>query len=695
MPTPPFNATISPPNQQPTNGNSEIVRVLTMTGDAVTSMLRAQEGTVAQSILPGDTIQETITAKTITDIETAASAPGPALGVSGRHYSYLQAANSGYTTPNAAPLQITTAGEFRILCLPDNSNTGVIQNLLGKWNITSNQRAYQMGFDASGKLQFQFSADGTNTVRGMNTTQTYASLKLPPQVPIWLSFVPLSNNGSGQSQCTFRYRFDSDALWTTIGVVTNPNPGPFFNSTAGMNIGQTAGGANLYAGRIYIVEVYDATSTLVARFDARGLVNNTDDYTNPTSHEVWTHQTNTQVIQDRINDLDPITGSILPRVFAPGSVGDTVGTDSTGVMKNRRATEFNFKHQGALGDGTTDDSAVIIAACLDTRPKVIPAGIYAINADVLVPGLAGDSWRGVGCEWKPGASNNLLNGSIIKARAAGTNLASFSGAGQTIDGIGFDGNGLCTTDVFAANAGDLFIGTIVTINPSATGNAYRSTVNGDRAVVNRLWASGNNIGLCAVKLEGADGKYEVMHPSNAATLLSARSGGNQVGIVHGSTSPANLIGTHHLIVACTKFFLLHGEFDNPYNGAHVYIDPASAFSGGATIGTIVLGLHLNLGQNTADNTIPAIQFNTGTGFNIKNGKIRATILATTASRFTYAIDPGSDPTKLKGWDVDINFQNPSGANGTTIIGPNAWTPEKYKAVYSVDSLNNTWASVSS
>jgi hypothetical protein len=69
FPAAPFNATIGPLAAQPTLANAEIVRVTARTGDVFT-LARAQEGTTARTVQLGDVIAATITAKTLTDIET-------------------------------------------------------------------------------------------------------------------------------------------------------------------------------------------------------------------------------------------------------------------------------------------------------------------------------------------------------------------------------------------------------------------------------------------------------------------------------------------------------------------------------------------------------------------------------------------------------------------------------------------------
>lgn len=65
-----FNATVWPTGARPTKTNSEIVRVTNIATDTFT-ITRTQEGTSARTIVVGDNISANITAKTITDLETA------------------------------------------------------------------------------------------------------------------------------------------------------------------------------------------------------------------------------------------------------------------------------------------------------------------------------------------------------------------------------------------------------------------------------------------------------------------------------------------------------------------------------------------------------------------------------------------------------------------------------------------------
>jgi hypothetical protein len=72
FPAVPFNATVWPVGTNALTTNAEIVRVTNVSTDTLT-ITRAQEGTSARSILVGDQIAATITAKTFTDLEQMAA----------------------------------------------------------------------------------------------------------------------------------------------------------------------------------------------------------------------------------------------------------------------------------------------------------------------------------------------------------------------------------------------------------------------------------------------------------------------------------------------------------------------------------------------------------------------------------------------------------------------------------------------
>lgn len=77
FPAAPFNITIWPAGAQPTPANAEIARCTVKATDTLT-ITRAQESSSARTVVVGDQIAATITAKTLTDIEV----PGANLGTS-------------------------------------------------------------------------------------------------------------------------------------------------------------------------------------------------------------------------------------------------------------------------------------------------------------------------------------------------------------------------------------------------------------------------------------------------------------------------------------------------------------------------------------------------------------------------------------------------------------------------------------
>jgi hypothetical protein len=72
-----YNATLAPAGNDPDINNAEIVRITARTGDVIT-IVRAQEGSAARSVLVGDRIYASVTPKVLTDFEVNAPAPGGA-----------------------------------------------------------------------------------------------------------------------------------------------------------------------------------------------------------------------------------------------------------------------------------------------------------------------------------------------------------------------------------------------------------------------------------------------------------------------------------------------------------------------------------------------------------------------------------------------------------------------------------------
>jgi hypothetical protein len=103
FPAVPFNATIWPALVLPTPANAEIVRVTARTADTLT-IVRAQEGTTARTVLLTDQIAATITKKTLDDIEASSSYGTPWLMDQsvGRYFDNSPIGHAGATLAGAA-----------------------------------------------------------------------------------------------------------------------------------------------------------------------------------------------------------------------------------------------------------------------------------------------------------------------------------------------------------------------------------------------------------------------------------------------------------------------------------------------------------------------------------------------------------------------------------------------------------------
>lgn len=125
FPAVPFNAKVWPNNQRPLASNSEIVRVTAINGGTLT-VSRAQEGSAARAIVPGDQVAQVVTAKAFTDIavDIAAAAAGAnakqprvyALLANGTLAMGFAANNVVKVTPTANGTYTTTVPPAGTLC---------------------------------------------------------------------------------------------------------------------------------------------------------------------------------------------------------------------------------------------------------------------------------------------------------------------------------------------------------------------------------------------------------------------------------------------------------------------------------------------------------------------------------------------------------------------------------------------------
>ena len=178
FPAVPFNATVWPAGAQPlfANGaNAEIVRVTAVSTDTFT-ITRTQEGSSARSIVVGDQIVASITAKTLTDIET----PFPNGAWISTFVPVITAGSGTFTTTTSSCryqvygklvqyhviITITTNGTAAgsvIFTLPITANAAVS----GNWSIGSGREGAAIG------NMVVVTAGSTTTGQIRSVTNTY------------------------------------------------------------------------------------------------------------------------------------------------------------------------------------------------------------------------------------------------------------------------------------------------------------------------------------------------------------------------------------------------------------------------------------------------------------------------------------------------------------------------------------------
>lgn len=127
FPAVPFNATVWPQGAFPVSTNAEIVRVTNITGDVLT-ITRTQEGSSARSILVGDQIGNTLTNKSLTDLENTFT-----VTTQSTNYAILTTDTTVLVNAASAPVTITlptavgvTGKKYNIKKLDSSANAVTI-----------------------------------------------------------------------------------------------------------------------------------------------------------------------------------------------------------------------------------------------------------------------------------------------------------------------------------------------------------------------------------------------------------------------------------------------------------------------------------------------------------------------------------------------------------------------------------------
>jgi hypothetical protein len=155
FPAAPFNATVWPFDMAPDPTTAEVVRVTARTGDSLT-ITRAQEGTTARAIIVGDFVAATITAKSLTDIESGVNFPLIATPGTVTAAGLIATTQQGITR-NANNDRLNLIGGV-------DGTTGAYLSLFGQVHSTDPGNVRFVALNPSGKIEFITGASATRGV---------------------------------------------------------------------------------------------------------------------------------------------------------------------------------------------------------------------------------------------------------------------------------------------------------------------------------------------------------------------------------------------------------------------------------------------------------------------------------------------------------------------------------------------------
>lgn len=212
------------------------------------------------------------------------------------------------TTADSAALSITGDIDVRVKLSPGNCNTVGTQLLLSKYATGGNQRSYMLWINASARLGFQWSTDGSSSIT-VNTATNITQMSDYPDGAVchsgtmWVRATLDVDNGAGGYTCNLYSSIDG-LTWELIGsTVTGAGTTSIYNSTAPVEIGSYNGNtADLpTTGRIYRAQIYNGIAgTLV--FDA--------------NFETQTHGTTS--FSDGLGNTIALANSTVGKIGYPG-----------------------------------------------------------------------------------------------------------------------------------------------------------------------------------------------------------------------------------------------------------------------------------------------------------------------------------------------------------------------------------------
>lgn len=173
------------------------------------------------------------------------------------------------STPDAASLDITGDLDVRLELTTENYHVGASTELVGKYNVTGNQRSWRLLINEGGTLLFSWSADGT-TFTDVECTKALpgGGTNGTGRMAVRVTFDV--DNGASGNDVKFYLARSIAGPWDQLGAtVTNSGTTSIFSSSANLEIGDIS---NLsftpLVGKVHKLKVYNGIDgTLVANPD--------------------------------------------------------------------------------------------------------------------------------------------------------------------------------------------------------------------------------------------------------------------------------------------------------------------------------------------------------------------------------------------------------------------------------------------
>ncbi|HEY6020542.1 MAG TPA: hypothetical protein VIY48_11835 [Candidatus Paceibacterota bacterium] len=171
------------------------------------------------------------------------------------------------STPSSVALNITGDLDIRADIRLVDYTSGSIQTLIGKWNVTGDQRSYRLYVSATGFLVFEWSSSGA-----VGTVLTKTSTIAIPVVDTNRISVRATidvDNGAAGNTVTFYTSTSVSGTWTALGTaVTTAGVTSIFSGSANLIAGAQQGGAEPAVGIICAAQVRNGIAgTIVANPD--------------------------------------------------------------------------------------------------------------------------------------------------------------------------------------------------------------------------------------------------------------------------------------------------------------------------------------------------------------------------------------------------------------------------------------------